>query len=309
MKSYKQTNIALGGEARLVIVSDKGDQYNLNILKELWNQIYSFEKRFSRFLPYSELSTFNRNSGTKQFISPEFHDILAAAIKISYETKQLFNPFLLPAIQKAGYIKSFVAGTENDKHDDYSERIVVGIDKLELTKDWARIPFGTAIDLGGCGKGYLADQLAVWLIGKVEGFSVSLDGDIVCAGTDENNSNWSILIQNISKNNNDIIGEIIMPREISAVASSGIISKQGIRNGKKWHHIIDPITLNPAETDVELVTIMHKECLYADVLASCSVILGSKKSVSFLRNQKIKDCLFQLINKKTLLSGKTIKLY
>jgi thiamine biosynthesis lipoprotein len=294
MKLYKQKNIALGSEAVLTIVSNRRKTEIDAIFSELWIRTFKFEKRFSRFLPTSELSMFNRSSGSKQIISEEFHDILQAAKRLSIDTGGLYNPFVLPALQKAGYTQSFVKGAENDIHEDHSRKSVVSIDKLEFGSDWARIPYGTAIDLGGCGKGFLADQLADYIQSRVIGYSISLGGDIVCGGLDENGANFSVTIQKVNSYDDEIVGEIIMLIQKYSVASSGITKRRGSNNGSAWHHIIDPKTLEPAKTDILLATVCHASGLYADVLASCCVILGSRKSKSFLRSHGVNDALFQV---------------
>lgn len=313
MRSYRQYNTALGSTADIIIVTGSSAKKSKNILNEIWRQIFTFEKQFSRFIPESELSRFNKNSGTKQFITDDFKKLLKASKKISIESKGIYNPFILPALQKAGYTKSFVDGTESDVYDDYSKRTVVNIDRLEIEDDWARIPYGTAIDIGGCGKGYLADCLADLLDGLVDGYSISLGGDIVTAGHDENNKNWIITIQNSSEEETSILGEITMPKERFSISSSGIFIKKGIKANKEWHHIINPETLLPAETDIMLSTVCHEKALYSDVLASCSIILGSTKSFAYLKSFKVDNACLQLKEKnnkqKYLLLGKEIKLH
>ena len=301
MKLKRQKQIALGSEAVITLVTDLPEAQISALYAELWLRIVAFEKSFSRFLPTSELSMFNRLAGAKQPVSQEFHDILQAARKLSLETDGLYNPFVLPALQRAGYTRSFVKGAEHDVHDDHSRKGVATINKLELGNDWARIPYGTALDLGGCGKGYLADQLAEYIEPEVAGYSISLGGDLVCGGLDDKGANFSVTIQAANRNDDAIIGEIIMPPTRYAVASSGTTIRKGVNNGKPWHHIIDPTTMKPAQTNVQLATICQQSCLYADVLASCCVILGTVKSQAFLKQHHVTDALFQMADK----SGQT----
>ena len=313
MNTVSQTNIALGSEATLKIVSDASAKQQQELFVELWTKIYAFEKQFSRFLPYSELSMFNRSAGIRQPISPAFKELLLTAQKLSAETKGLFNPFLLPAIQRAGYTRSFVEGAESDVHDDYSDKAVVAIEKLEIGTDWACIPYGTAIDLGGCGKGYLADQLAKALQGKVIGYSVSLGGDIVTFGTDKHGQNWNVLIQSANAIEGEAVGDITMPKTQYAIATSGTTKRKGIHNGKSWHHIIDPNTLQPSQTDLIMTTVGHESGVYADVLASCAIIVGSKKAPSLLKRFAVRDFVLQKgashTNATTAYEGENIEIY
>ena len=108
MNSYYQTKIALGSETTLNLISNL-DEININkIFEELWSKIDNFENKFSRFIVDSELSKFNASAGSKQFVSKEFLDILKLSMNYFKKTNGLFNIFILPALQKSGYINSFI---------------------------------------------------------------------------------------------------------------------------------------------------------------------------------------------------------
>ncbi|HVC36527.1 MAG TPA: FAD:protein FMN transferase [Candidatus Dormibacteraeota bacterium] len=295
---YYQTNTALGSEVTLSVV-DQDDELKVSELFSLmWRTIFNFERQFSRFLPASELSLFNRNAGSRQFISAEFKDILLAAYRLSQETAGLYNPFILPALQAAGYDHSLVPGYENDQQDDHSRKSVVSIDQLKIGSSWAIIPYGTAIDLGGCGKGYLGDLLASLIEKKVIGYWLSLGGDVVTGGVDDSGNGWKVAIQRATQEGEGNIGYVSCPlNKRFAVASSGIIKRHGQKDGKAWHHLIDPRTLLPAITDVHIATICDKSALRADVIASSAVIIGSRQAKTLLKNLGINQALLQLVNK------------
>ena len=297
MTRYYQKDAALGSEIALCIVSRSGETAANSILRGLWRQLFQFERQFSRFLPGSELSLFNRNAGTKQLISSEFRAILLAARGLGLETGGLFNPFILPALQAAGYDHSLVKGHETDIQDDHSRKSVVSVDHLEIGDDWARIPYGTALDLGGCGKGYLADQLAATVEPSVDGYWFSLGGDIVVGGTNDDGRGWEIAIQKAGQDDRADIGTLRLSASgRHAVASSGTGARHGIKAGRAWHHLIDPRTLATAITDVQLATVADSSALRADVLASCAVIVGSKESLKFLKQSGSDAALVQFKN-------------
>lgn len=291
---YYQKNLALGSEVQLSLVSSDNQGQIDDIFHALWHKIFLFERQFSRFLPGSELSVFNKNAGTKQYVTPEFRDVLAAAQKMGVGTGGLYNPFILPALQAAGYTHSRVKGHEHDAVDNHAQKTVVSSDRLEIGDDWARIPYGTAIDLGGCGKGYLADLLADELGDAVTGYWLSLGGDIAAGGTDESGKPWEIGIQSVTGKIDDDIGTIQLPSNGRyGIATSGTTVHHGKKAGKAWHHLIDPRTLAPAQTDVLLATVCDASALRADVLASCSVILGAEEGLDFLRSQGVTAALLQ----------------
>lgn len=294
LSSYEDTKMALGSDVTIHFVTQSNREYANKILNNAWRFIYKFERQFSRFLPQSELSVFNRSAGLKQPITREFKDILTSAKAMSQMTGGLYNPFILPALQRSGYLKSAAPGYENDTVDDHRTKKVVPSTKLEIGKDWARIPYGTALDLGGCGKGYLAEKLrAIFSDSKISGYWISLGGDVATFGHDENNKPWIINIQDAENLSNRLSKFIECPEENFAIATSGTFRRKGQHTNKSWHHIIDPISLKPATTDIKLATICGMDALTTDVLASCAVIVGSKKARDYIKNFKVDDYILQ----------------
>ncbi len=305
---YYQKQIGLGSNLEISIVS-KLPKIKINLIyAKLWKRIYSFERQFSRFIPSSELSLFNKQAGTKTYISPEFKDILIVAKDYGLKTNGLFNPFILPVLQRAGYLHSMLTGYQEDIVDDYRDRTLVNIAKLSIGDEWALIPYGTALDLGGLGKGYLADRLADYLDPLVDSYWISLGGDIVFKGHNSDDKNWTIDIANAQDLSNNLAFYKSKTRARKAIATSSVGSRK-ITNG---HHIIDPRTLKPSDSDVIMSTIVSNKCVASDILASCCLILGSLQSKSFLKQNSISDAILQISNNNhttNVISGKHIKLY
>ena len=100
---YSQKQQALGSIIELCIVSSQPQADIDTLYDHLWHRIFAFEKQCSRFLPASELSFFNRRAGIKHTVSPSFRQVLIAAKSIGLRSEGLYNPFILPALQAAGY--------------------------------------------------------------------------------------------------------------------------------------------------------------------------------------------------------------
>jgi len=297
LSTYTQAQSALGGDIALNIVTDMPKLEMDNLFINLWKYVFIFERRFSRFLPSSELTLFNRSAGIKTKISSEFRDLLISAQKLGQETGGLYNPFITPALQRAGYVKSALSGYENDKQIDYTNRKMAEVSRLIIGDNWALIPYGTAIDLGGCGKGYLGDQLGDILKNyDIAGYWISLGGDVVTMGHDENGNELSLSIQNANNLSKITDWAVDCPTEHFAIATSGTFQRKGQNIPKNWHHIIDPETEQPAVTDIRLATVCADTALNADVLASCAIILGSEKAPAYLQKHGVKSALLQCID-------------
>lgn len=302
MPTFQQSRVALGSDILLTLVCDQPAP----IFAALWKQIDTFEQRFSRFLGTSELSLFNAAAGARQPISPQMQAILSASLAASTSTRGIYNPFVLPALQRAGYTKSWTnphlsSGTNTTGR-------IAQPDELELSETSARIPQNTAIDLGGIGKGYLLDELVQTLPAELEGFWLSLGGDIIVGGHTEAGTAWEIGIATAAGTGD--AATVAIPKDsIRAIATSGITKRRGVTpSGTAWHHLIDPRTGTPANTTVLTATAVGTSGLWTDIYASCVVIEDSPSSntkhiPSHLAHNGITDLIIQRLSESPQIIG------
>jgi len=300
MKRHQQGKKALGSQALLTIVTKDGID-EVTVFNNLWAVISDFESRFSRFQTTSELTHFNSRAGEKVLVSTEFAELLEACRAMSHKTDGLFNPFILPSLNKAGYIGSWPAPNNFSEELNFEGRTkVVPMNELRLGTGWAKIPSDTALDFGGIGKGFLLDQLGNYLqLQGIEDFWLSLGGDILCSGHDANTEPWSISIQDATRNT-ELVGTISNSgNTVLGVATSGVTKRKGVRQGLAWHHIIDPRTGEPAVTDILTATVSAATATEADILAKCVVIIGSTQAKTLVSKHKISQLYLQLSDGQT----------
>lgn len=307
MLTHQDTKVALGSRVYLTLVTNADKATVEQYFDTLWQTLSDFEKRCSRFLPASELSHFNRAAGLRQPITPEFRDVLLAAKHMSEISGGLYNPFILPALQRAGYVKSMVTKHSEDITDDFSNRSIATPDKLEIGDNWASIPYGTAIDLGGCGKGYIGDMLAdiADTFPEVCGYWFSLGGDVVTGGLDKDGNPWKIQIESASNPEGTAATVVLPGTERYAVATS-IPIRSAPKIGREHVHIIDPRTKQPVKADIALATVCVQKAILADVLASCVIITGKAHAKAYLSKKNIVGAFLQIENQKPIRIGSLI---
>ncbi len=283
LETYHDEKQALGGLATITLVTSLPSSIVHEKLASLWREIFYFEKKFSRFLPNSELTRFNKKAGIRVPVSPEMRSVLRAAQTWAVRTDGLYNPFILPALQRAGYKHSAVEGYQDDQTPDYTDRHSMPAASLEISDDWACIPHQAALDLGGMGKGYLLDALTAKLQHPaIVGFWLELSGDIISYGTDQDGRPIVIGIQSAKDTQQRHKKlQIVVDGSLLGVATSGTFRRTAEKSELR-HHIIDPRTGMSAETDVVLATVCAPTALAADILASCAVIMGATKAPAFL---------------------------
>ena len=304
MERYQQHFHALGSEVLLTIVSESNKEDVQDLFTRLRSHITVFEKQFSRFLPDSELTAFNQSAGERTNISRSFNKLLIAAQDLAEKTNGIYNPFILPALQKAGYQGSWPHPEQFQSATDYTSSNVVPIHELIINDTWAKIPLHTALDFGGIGKGYLLDELAHILEGEnMTGFWFSLGGDIICGGHDLDGQDWKVAVGGAT-DTSDLLATLTNPGgKQLAIATSGITKRQGHKRGKPWHHLIDPRTGQSAETDILTATASSDHAVIADVFAKCIVIGGIELAEQYRSENIIQSYVIQLKNSTAIIKG------
>ena len=268
---------------------------------EEWEQI------LSRFRQDSELTRFNQTYETPVQVSKTFWDVFNAAQKAEQMTDGLVTATLLDAIISAGYDRPFDLLSPQTLSVTAphikTTHTLAAIPTNEITRE-ITLPHGMSLDFGGVAKGWSAHQAMKRL--QAEGPAlVDAAGDIAISGPRMDGSPWTIGIANPLQTDENI--EVLSVYE-GGVATSGKDRRRWIRNGVLQHHIIDPFTSQPAETDLLTVTVIAPNVMQAEAAAKVAFILGSLAGMTWLESQVTFAGLFILENGQTLHS-KRMKAY
>ena len=142
---------------------------------------------------------------------------------------------------------------------------------------------GMNIDLGGIAKGYAVDRAFELLKGLgYRNLVVNAGGDLRVGGSKPEGP-WSIGIQH-PRDPEKIMARISVSD--TAVATSGDYEKFFIHQGKRYHHILNPKNGFPAE-GCQSVTVLHKEGITADALATAIFVLGPKKDTLSVKDLEV----------------------
>ncbi|MDR3576511.1 MAG: FAD:protein FMN transferase [Anaerolineaceae bacterium] len=249
-----------------------------------------WEQALSRFRPDSELNQLNNSAGCAFQASPILWEVVQVALDNSRWTGGLVVPTVLNSLERAGYALSFdrsqpgggparqigtpladIDGRQNDLlrwNDIYSDP----------SHQTITLPVGLRLDLGGVAKGWAAQQTMLRLqeFGPV---LVDAAGDISISGLDSDGDPWVVSIEDPLQFQ-ESLGELALGQ--AGVATSGIDYRRWLQNGVLKHHIIDPRTGEPAETDLMTATILAPDVVQAEAAAKAVLILGSKVGQDWL---------------------------
>lgn len=286
-QAFMQFAEALGSTVELRILTDSVDQAEA-LCKKLWKRIEGFERAFSRFIASSELSTVNSQHGQPVAVSDEFMLILKESEDFNTRTEGLFNPFVLPALQRAGYTSSLTA-SGGQIASDYRQRAVPQFSDIKISGSSVQIPENSALDFGGIGKGFLADRLAELAQGYTINFCLSLGGDMVLSGHNQGGSLWEVAVQSARKSTQNV-ANVVCEKTSYAVATSGKVRS---RNKQRQIHSIDPRTARPSESDCSMATVVARDAVTADVIAGCCVIGGKEFAQKMHQSSDVFGILLQ----------------
>lgn len=289
MIRLQQQKHVLGSEAYITLIgSDEG--VLAGVFDMLWQELSVFEHTFSRFLPASELSYVNGRAGLPTTVSTEFLALAQVARDISEQTDGLYNPFVLPALQRAGYKGSWPKVAELGDVPDFSDREFAKASALQIDTTTITIPGNAALDFGGIGKGYALDQIARMLWREnIENYWLSLGGDVLTAGTDIDGSSWTILIGK-ALDQDATCATFSAGSDLCAVATSGTQK----RAGEGWNHLIDTRTGQPTESDILSATVVTDSGTTADVYAKCLILVGSKQAPKLAKKLGLQHFMLQV---------------
>jgi len=154
--------------------------------------------------------------------------------------------------------------------------------QIEGTKVSMKNPEGK-INLGGIGKGYIADRAAEHLESLgVTSAIVNFGGNIVVIG-DKGGDAFKIGIKDPNHAEGDILGAVSVTD--STVVTSGVYERCFEQDGKVYHHILDVKTGYPVDTDVMSVSLIAPKGYSGDcdALSTTCLILGVEGGLKYIK--------------------------
>jgi thiamine biosynthesis lipoprotein len=256
---------AMGSDAHVIVVGGPADG-----AERARARIDQLEQRWSRFIDDSEISLLNRHAGEFVEVSDDTRLLVELAIEAWRISGGSFDPTVLGAVIRAGYDRSFEALGDAPKAGLSS--LLLGCTDIEISGRGIRLPADTGFDPGGIGKGLGADIVAEDAMNSgADGVCINLGGDLRVRGRSPEGAGWTIDIEH------PLVTEPIARVGVSegAVATSTTLKRQWKVEGAPRHHLIDPATGMPSDSDLTLACVISAQAWAAEVLAKAVLLRGS----------------------------------
>ena len=257
---------ALGTDVRLVADADDAEERVARARQE----IEEYDARLSRFRSTSELCALNADPREEVPASPLLREAVRAALWAAEVSGGLVDPCMLDALEAAGYagdfrpdgIRAAPTGPTRPVEPDPEQRWRTI--RLGPNGTIARPP-GLRLDLGGTGKGHIADRVANLLSGA-QRWAVDCGGDVRIGGAPQ-----EVLVAHPLRD------EFVTSYTLTngAIATSSTITRSwATANGGRAHHLLDPRTGRPVWTGLLAVTARGTSTLEAETLAKTALFRG-----------------------------------
>lgn len=251
------------------------------------------EQVLSRFRPDSELSRLNSRSDRWTTTSDLLWQQIRLAVQMAAVTNGRFDPTLLNALERAGYDRSFekLGQSGGNGHPTETKPLLGQWAAIEFdeARQAVRLPLGVRLDLGGIAKGDTAQQ-AVDLLQTAGPCLVDAGGDLVAGSAPNGYPGWLVAIT----------APAVEPKDWAtiwlanaALATSGVDYRRWVQNGVVQHHLIDPLTGNPAYTDVLTATVWAESAAEAEAWAKATLIAGSDAGAEGLLEHNLAGLIFK----------------
>jgi len=267
---------AIGTTIR-VVVTDASEIDSARAM--LTDDLAALDLACSRFRPDSELVRLEARAGRPTTVSALLAGTVRAALRGAQLTDGLVDPTVGRAMENIGYDRDFASVPAQDG----ALRVTVShvpqwrqVHLDEATKQLT-VPAGVRLDLGATAKAWAADHSAEGIARVLGcGVLVSLGGDIAVAG-EVPAGGWPIRVQ-------DVTGDPLTPSEGPSdvitirgggLATSSTSARRWRRGGDLMHHILDPRTGRPADSDWRTVSVTAGSALDANIASTAAIIRGT----------------------------------
>ncbi|MDH5348333.1 MAG: FAD:protein FMN transferase [Nitrospira sp.] len=297
----KRAQMHMGTLVTITVVSSDSSVGH-RAMRAGFDEVKRLEQLLSTWRSDSELSRVNAEAGRSPVkVSQETLDLVARSLEMAKLTHGGFNIALGPAIDAWSVTEQ--AHIPDDKE----------LQQLRPLVDWTNIRIdteastiflpheGMRLDVGGIGKGYAADRTVEEMKrAGATGGVVALSGDIKTFGVLPDRKGFPVGIRH-PRQEGSLLAVVELKDE--AISTAGDYERFFERDGVRYHHILDPQTLQPART-CQSVTIVAKEGTVADGLDTGIFVLGPEEGMALVeRLPDVEAIIIDDDGKMTVSSG------
>ena len=250
-----------------------------------FREMQRIESVFSKFDENSAVSKINRLAGLEKVaVSEEVFKLTERAVYYSRISDGAFDITVAPLMDIWGFVRRHKAIPDKEAIDNALRS--VGYKDIELDSKESSIRFlnkGTKIDFGGIAKGYAVDRAKDVLVSHgIKDGLINLGGNMFALGNAHGKKSWKIGVQDPRNK-----GKLLKSFELNdrAISTSGNYERFFEIGGKRYSHIINPVTGEPCQGIIS-VTVVADSAEKADALSTAIFVMGEKNGLTLAKSIK-----------------------
>lgn len=260
-------------------------------LNAAFQEIRRLSDLLDAYAPFSDLGWVQAAAGIKPVaVSPETMELLLFAKQMHERTGGYLDVTVGPLIDLWNIRNGGHYPTEGELSAALGR---LGMDDLVLDETAGTaylVRPGMRLDLGALAKGYIADKVKALLLERgVKSGVIDLGRNILLIGEKPGGAAFSIGVQS-PMNSGDLL-RVLSLRDKSLV-TSGTYERYFEQDGKRYHHVLDPFTGFPADTDLSAVTVLSDSSLWGDALSTACLLLGVDDGLKLIDSIPDAEVLF-----------------
>ncbi len=278
-KRYSLSKMAMGTIVTITVDSTSHKKA-YKAINQAFEKIKYIEATMSPYIPASDVAHINNNLQTN--VTNDTFTVIQMALEVSHNTDGLFD-ITFASVGSLWQLQSpsFVPPSPGSINKHLK---CVGYRFIQLNRKTSTVikqKHCVTIGLGGIAKGYSISQavLALKRCGIQQGI-VEAGGDLQVLG---DNYGYGYTIGIKHPRQEGIIGTVIL-QDNQSIATSGDYERFATYKGKRYHHIMNPKTGYPAQSDIISVSVITGNAALCDGYATALFIMGTQQAITFCKN-------------------------
>lgn len=274
------------------------------VIDESFQLIRDLESMLSVHIETSELFQLKENAGIKPVkVSEKTMEVLVKSLEYSELTQGKFDVTAGPLIDlwnidpPNGYVPTDEELLQAKSFINYHKLILDEEEGTAFLQDE-----GMIANLGAIAKGFIADQVKDFLLEKgIEHAIINLGGNVLLVGGRPDGVDFRIGVQDPDATRNTFLG--VIPATDQSLVSSGDYERYFEQDGVRYHHILDPDTGYPSNTEVRQVSIVSPKSVDGDALSTTLFLLGIDGGVALIESMDGVDAVFVTKDNKVVVTS------
>ncbi len=247
------------------------------------NETHRIEQAFSRYRDDNVIYRINTANGATIRVDDELAGLLDFASQLFELSHGLFD-ITSGALRQIWRFKERETPPSQRQIDDVLPYI--GWQRVKWQKPFLQLLPKMEIDLGGIGKEYAVDRVFELIARQFDGaFLVNFGGDLRARGPKRNGEIWHVGVERPDCDNEALTH---IPLQTGALTTSGDSRRFINYHGKRYGHILNPLTGYPVQNAPRSVTVLADSAIEAGALSTLAMLQG-ERAEAFLSENNVKS--------------------